>query len=49
VQAALKIKSNWRVNYGNYICRNSGSIKKGKPMRGWDWGCTKWTKWRNLK
>jgi hypothetical protein len=31
------------------ICGNNGSIKKGKPVRGGDSGCTKWTKWSTLK
>lgn len=31
------------------ICGNGSSIKKGKPVRGGDSGCTKWTKWSSLK
>ncbi|MDD4346805.1 MAG: hypothetical protein PHZ11_07975 [Desulfitobacteriaceae bacterium] len=31
------------------ICSNGSSIKKGKPVRGGDSGCTKWTKWSSLK
>ena len=30
------------------ICDNS-SIKKGRPVRGGDTGCTKWVKWNRLK
>ena len=31
------------------ICDNKSSIKKGRPVRGGDTGCTKWVKWNRLK
>lgn len=31
------------------ICGNKTSVKKGKPVRGGDSGCTKWVKWSILK
>lgn len=34
---------------GKGICANKNSIKKGKPVRGGDIGCSRWAKWSSLK
>jgi hypothetical protein len=31
------------------VCMNKSSIQKGKPVRGGDAGCSRWTKWSSLK
>jgi hypothetical protein len=31
------------------ICTDKNSVKRSKPVRGGDSGCTKWIKWTRLK
>lgn len=45
-----EVKYKLRMTDGDIgICGNKNSVKKSKPVRGGDTGCSKWVKWRSLK
>lgn len=45
-----EIKYKLRMTDGDTgVCTNKSSIKKDKPVRGGDAGCSRWTKWSSLK
>ena len=45
-----EVKYKIRITDGDAgVCGNRSSVKRGKPVRGGDTGCTRWGKWNPLK